>query len=357
MGDATGAECIICLSSLESDLLAAPCGHVYHENCLTTWVNVNKSCPLCKKHVEMFDCTALHVVFKLSDLPPNEYWEHRLKSIQTHLSNLEKTVCNEESIILSENTEVANIQQTRDIMSAELDDSNDTLEFGDTMFQEEISEIRSKHTTLKQEVSGVQTPLLAIIQMWITQEKDFKRFYNEHIRSKLQFSEVEIEFIDPDPLINELSSLAQFLMRLKACEERKLSRFEKRYQELIDVRDSYGECVSQFPNKSRKILQSELLKLNPPKRKSIAKPSMTGFQAKRGVHRASSGAHHAFDMLSAIDGDGEAFDRFNARNIVGSAREISRVPLRVEQPRISVDHLLQSAKKDSKVLWKNMYVA
>ncbi|KAI8390180.1 hypothetical protein BD560DRAFT_3015 [Blakeslea trispora] len=46
-------NCIICFGSLLSDqndsAAAAPCGHVFHNNCIRPWINQSKKCPLCKK--------------------------------------------------------------------------------------------------------------------------------------------------------------------------------------------------------------------------------------------------------------------------------------------------------------------
>tara|TARA_B100001093_G_C26414987_1_gene837260 strand:- start:70 stop:333 length:264 start_codon:yes stop_codon:yes gene_type:complete len=44
-----GYECIICLEGFnEGDTVSLiRCGHMYHTQCLYTWFNKKKSCPLC----------------------------------------------------------------------------------------------------------------------------------------------------------------------------------------------------------------------------------------------------------------------------------------------------------------------
>ncbi|XP_020588141.1 E3 ubiquitin protein ligase RIE1 [Phalaenopsis equestris] len=47
------AECCICLSSYEegSELHALPCNHHFHSACITKWLKINATCPLCKFNI------------------------------------------------------------------------------------------------------------------------------------------------------------------------------------------------------------------------------------------------------------------------------------------------------------------
>lgn len=42
-------ECPICFEDIIVNKinLALPCGHVFHETCITRWIKINRSCPLC----------------------------------------------------------------------------------------------------------------------------------------------------------------------------------------------------------------------------------------------------------------------------------------------------------------------
>ncbi|KAF7851889.1 hypothetical protein BT93_L2030 [Corymbia citriodora subsp. variegata] len=44
---ATGA-CPICMEAFRGDNKQASCGHIYHEPCITTWLSLGGSCPLCR---------------------------------------------------------------------------------------------------------------------------------------------------------------------------------------------------------------------------------------------------------------------------------------------------------------------
>jgi E3 ubiquitin-protein ligase BIG BROTHER-like protein len=51
----TAKTCNICLSDYESDdhVLTLPvCGHLYHQDCITKWLKINKVCPVCKHELE-----------------------------------------------------------------------------------------------------------------------------------------------------------------------------------------------------------------------------------------------------------------------------------------------------------------
>lgn len=48
--DAENTECTICLEKLAvgDSALRIPCGHVFHEDCVRTWLQSNNQCPMCR---------------------------------------------------------------------------------------------------------------------------------------------------------------------------------------------------------------------------------------------------------------------------------------------------------------------
>ncbi|CAL9100712.1 unnamed protein product [Musa acuminata var. zebrina] len=50
-------ECCVCLSRLEEDEYVTrqlPCGHLFHRECIGTWLSsCNRSCPLCRRSVDV----------------------------------------------------------------------------------------------------------------------------------------------------------------------------------------------------------------------------------------------------------------------------------------------------------------
>lgn len=60
---AEDAKCTICLDEFiagESTLKVLHCGHVYHEQCITTWLHTRKHCPLCLQNVDSAHDVAKH---------------------------------------------------------------------------------------------------------------------------------------------------------------------------------------------------------------------------------------------------------------------------------------------------------
>ena len=46
--------CSICLNSMDSDrIITLKCNHSFHISCGFKWLNINKSCPLCRDTVDM----------------------------------------------------------------------------------------------------------------------------------------------------------------------------------------------------------------------------------------------------------------------------------------------------------------
>ncbi|KAI3650285.1 hypothetical protein MP228_004872 [Amoeboaphelidium protococcarum] len=43
--------CEICHDQLSDELMIAPCGHIFHKACLSTWLKIKMLCPLCKRRV------------------------------------------------------------------------------------------------------------------------------------------------------------------------------------------------------------------------------------------------------------------------------------------------------------------
>ncbi|XP_004510073.1 uncharacterized protein [Cicer arietinum] len=49
----SNSMCCICLGDLSngSKIMAQPCSHVFHGDCINKWFNVSKTCPLCRRAI------------------------------------------------------------------------------------------------------------------------------------------------------------------------------------------------------------------------------------------------------------------------------------------------------------------
>ncbi|KAG5614358.1 hypothetical protein H5410_014182 [Solanum commersonii] len=41
-------DCVICLEDVGKNILCLPCSHMFHRNCITTWLHKNRYCPICR---------------------------------------------------------------------------------------------------------------------------------------------------------------------------------------------------------------------------------------------------------------------------------------------------------------------
>lgn len=48
---ASDTHCVICLDEMSSSasLLVLPCDHYFHETCLSSWLRIRNTCPLCQE--------------------------------------------------------------------------------------------------------------------------------------------------------------------------------------------------------------------------------------------------------------------------------------------------------------------
>ncbi len=45
-------ECSICTEKIiDNEIVKLKCNHVFHLKCLTSWKNINNSCPLCREEI------------------------------------------------------------------------------------------------------------------------------------------------------------------------------------------------------------------------------------------------------------------------------------------------------------------
>ena len=46
-------ECSICLKINNYKIITTNCNHIFHEECLSKWIKISKTCPICRKNLEI----------------------------------------------------------------------------------------------------------------------------------------------------------------------------------------------------------------------------------------------------------------------------------------------------------------
>jgi len=55
--DMNNEDCTICLEhfNIESNIYEFKCGHYFHTNCVTTWLSIKDTCPICRYQIKSFE--------------------------------------------------------------------------------------------------------------------------------------------------------------------------------------------------------------------------------------------------------------------------------------------------------------
>ena len=70
------------------------CGHVYHENCISCWMNISDSCPICKTDTE---CTKLYL-----DITNND-----TKELEEEIDILKNTIAEYKRLAMAQSKSIA----------------------------------------------------------------------------------------------------------------------------------------------------------------------------------------------------------------------------------------------------------
>lgn len=46
-------ECVICFLPIKNNFAVLDCNHYYHCDCISEWIKINKSCPVCRKDTNL----------------------------------------------------------------------------------------------------------------------------------------------------------------------------------------------------------------------------------------------------------------------------------------------------------------
>ena len=129
------ANCVICADLFDgsSEIVAAPCGHVYHAKCLITWVSNSKTCPQCRSRTHLTGILKLY--FNL--FPQSE----------TNSSVLENKIADLTSRLNTKELELRNCKRERDdhiAYACNAEENTSELLENVSKLQHEVSQLRVK---------------------------------------------------------------------------------------------------------------------------------------------------------------------------------------------------------------------
>lgn len=64
-------SCCICLSSIKNAYYL-PCGHYFHDKCISKWLKYNNTCPVCRENIDKTTLCLLKCYFKFFDNLPDD---------------------------------------------------------------------------------------------------------------------------------------------------------------------------------------------------------------------------------------------------------------------------------------------
>ncbi|GIZ02251.1 TRAF-interacting protein [Caerostris extrusa] len=109
--------CIICKDLLDSvqSIVTIPCGHVFHNNCLSQWMVCSKTCPECRHHIEK-NISKLYFSFSPDSDIDASVLENKVSTLTAQLyeKDIELKVSEEKRNELQ--IEIANIEKSRNDM-------------------------------------------------------------------------------------------------------------------------------------------------------------------------------------------------------------------------------------------------
>ena len=74
-------DCPICIDTIDakSQVVSTPCGHVFHSNCMETWIaQGKKNCPQCRKVCERQNIRPIFLPFSDQENPRAEWYQNEL---------------------------------------------------------------------------------------------------------------------------------------------------------------------------------------------------------------------------------------------------------------------------------------
>lgn len=186
-------ECHICLEDLHKDLVACPCGHIYHEDCIIHALQVNKQCPICRRQTSPH-----HLIRLFLEIP-----KPSLLSTSTHTTHNDNRELHERAELLKDRLHRTKEQVEKLLLSLkQVSHQNHTLEKEKEEMLKRVIDVVKENNGIKQKYHKCQLELER--QMETSRQLQLNQ-------SILQY----LETCDDDALENDLQNPQQVIRALK----------------------------------------------------------------------------------------------------------------------------------------------
>ncbi|KAK1947914.1 hypothetical protein P3T76_000204 [Phytophthora citrophthora] len=247
MATSSNQECHICLEELRRDLVAAPCGHVYHHICIIQALQVNTQCPICRGRTRETDLITLYFdVPNANEAPEGELQLPKASGDNVALSSRINT--------LMERIQWQNKQQERLV---------DELR----RLRSQSEQLLADKQTLAQRVGGLQAGKNELLNKVARYQLELSRQTEAVRRSNVNQSIINfLETCDASALEEEIQNPRELIMALKkACKFRhdqyqKVVKEKTRLKEMLNNKQSQS---AQHPGSNARMAKNKARSLEP----------------------------------------------------------------------------------------------
>ncbi|KAL3666555.1 hypothetical protein V7S43_008184 [Phytophthora oleae] len=221
MAASSNQECHICLEELRRNLVAAPCGHVFHHICIIQALQVNTQCPSCRSRTGETDLITLYFdVPSANEAPGGELQPSKASGDNVALSSRVNT--------LMERIQWQNKQQERLV---------DELR----RLRSQSEQLLADKQTLAQRVGGLQAAKNELLNKVARYQLELSRQTEAAHRSNVNQSIINfLETCDASAMEEEIQNPRELIMALKkACKFR-----HDQYQKVVKEKTRLKEMLS-----------------------------------------------------------------------------------------------------------------
>lgn len=223
-------ECHICLEELQADLVAVPCGHVFHHTCVMQALQVNRQCPICRRSTNDTDIIALY--FNVSTACNDE--DGKLQSQNSVQPSGDNAVLSSRINTLMERVQWQNKQQERLVNELR-------------RLRGQIEQLLYDKETLAQRVGGLEATKNELSTKVARYQIELSRQMEASRRSSVNQSIIHfLDTCDASAMEEEIRNPRELIMALKKACKFRHDQYEKVVKEKMRLKELLRNAQPQF---------------------------------------------------------------------------------------------------------------